>query len=185
MYSVWPSSPSTGVGSGCSTSPGTNRKSVGLVSQKNAGDFDAWPNIARGRGCCGKIVPEGSSSPGRRCIGRVRAISSRCDPSVYIGWGVRSFASWAIFLWIPHEWIFHVTKEMVETYRFLVFSQCDEFRTSSDSSRRQRISRQYQPGDLLWRYNIITERLVSFCGSPRFTSKVFREQLYSRVRRRL
>lgn len=54
-------------------------KYVGFVSQENVGYRAASPNIARGNGCCGIIVPEGSVSPGRMCIGKVAAISLRVE----------------------------------------------------------------------------------------------------------
>lgn len=42
---------------------------VGFVSQLNDWKRAASPNIARGKGCCGMMVPEGSVSPGKICIG--------------------------------------------------------------------------------------------------------------------
>ena len=41
------------------------RMYVGFVSQENDENDDAWLNMARGRACWGRIVPEGSDSPGR------------------------------------------------------------------------------------------------------------------------
>ena len=43
------------------------------------------PNIARGKGCCGIIVPEGSDSPGSRCIGMTLAISYNEEERLNIG----------------------------------------------------------------------------------------------------
>ena len=43
------------------------------------------PNIARGKGCCGIIVPEGSNSPGSRCIGMTLAISCKEDDRLKTG----------------------------------------------------------------------------------------------------
>jgi len=45
--------------------PDAMRKYVGFVSQEKVGKEDTAPNIARGKGCWGIIVPEGSESPGR------------------------------------------------------------------------------------------------------------------------
>jgi len=48
---------------------------VGFVSQVIVGYRAASPNIARGKGCWGMMMPEGSDSPGRICIGMVLAMS--------------------------------------------------------------------------------------------------------------
>jgi hypothetical protein len=58
---------------------------VGLVSHVNEPYDDAEPNIARGRACCGRIVPEGSDGPGRRWIGILCAMSVRYDESTRSG----------------------------------------------------------------------------------------------------
>ena len=50
---------------------------MGLVSQVNEENEDIAPNMARGNGCCGRMVPEGSVSPGRIWIGIARPISSK------------------------------------------------------------------------------------------------------------
>jgi len=60
---------------------------VGLVSQKNVEKAEAAPNMARGKGCCGRIVPDGSELPGRRCTGIVRAKSRRRAEKLIVGCG--------------------------------------------------------------------------------------------------
>lgn len=64
---------------------GERRMYVGFVSQVKEENAAAGPNIMRGRGCCGKMVPEGSDAPGRRCIGNVRARSWRWPERLIVG----------------------------------------------------------------------------------------------------
>lgn len=66
-------------------SPNARCRYVGLVSQKNVESLEASPNILRGNGCCGIIVPEGSISPGRMWTGITRPISRRCADRLSIG----------------------------------------------------------------------------------------------------
>lgn len=68
-------------------------KYVGFVSQENVGYRAASPNIARGNGCWGRIVPEGSVSPGRICIGNALAISVRVDDKLKTGCAEKFVAS--------------------------------------------------------------------------------------------
>jgi len=58
---------------------------VGFVSQLNDWKRAASPNIARGKGCCGMMVPDGSVSPGRICIGIEVARSVRVADRDNIG----------------------------------------------------------------------------------------------------
>lgn len=60
---------------------------VGLVSQVNVEYADVAPNMARGKGCWGRMVPEGSESPGRRWMGMSAARSSRWAERVNVGSG--------------------------------------------------------------------------------------------------
>lgn len=65
--------------------PGERRIYVGFVSQVKEENVAAGPNIMRGRGCWGRIVPEGSEAPGRRWMGKVRARSCRWPERLIVG----------------------------------------------------------------------------------------------------
>lgn len=60
-------------------------RNVGFVSQLNVEKVEASPNMARGKGCWGRMVPDGSDSPGRMCMGRTCAKSSRCAERLMVG----------------------------------------------------------------------------------------------------
>lgn len=53
------------VSSASESFPVDNRIYVGFVSQEKEGNVEIGPNIARGKDCWGRMVPEGSVSPGR------------------------------------------------------------------------------------------------------------------------
>ena len=72
---------------------------VGFVSVTKDVNAAAPPNIARGRGCCGRIVPDGSVKPARRCIGTLRAMSSRQAANASVGCGEKLALSCPYFLW--------------------------------------------------------------------------------------
>ena len=60
---------------------------VGFVSVANELKAAAPPNIARGSGCCGRIVPDGSVAPANKCIGMLRAISCKQAANAWVGCG--------------------------------------------------------------------------------------------------
>lgn len=69
-------------------------KYFGFVSQMNVEYREASPNIARGKGCCGMMVPAGSDSPGRMCIGMELAISFNVADKLKMGRGEKDVTSW-------------------------------------------------------------------------------------------
>lgn len=67
--------------------PDAIERYVGFVSQVNVEKDETAPNIARGKGCWGMTVPDGSEFPGRICTGITRAKSSRMAETLIVGCG--------------------------------------------------------------------------------------------------
>jgi hypothetical protein len=57
--------------------PQLSRKYVGLVSHEKVVNEATAPNIGRGNGCCGRMVPAGSVTPGKMWTGITRQMSRR------------------------------------------------------------------------------------------------------------
>lgn len=67
--------------------PDAIRRYVGFVSQVKVEKEETAPNMARGKGCWGITVPDGSELPGRICTGITRAKSSRIAERLIVGCG--------------------------------------------------------------------------------------------------